>query len=327
MVETAAALEHLAEVAALERQPRQRRMLVIVNPYATTMSDRVKNLVVYALQGRYDVHAVDTQARGHAIELCREAAHEGYDVVVAFGGDGTVNEAANGLAGSPTPLTCLPGGATNVYCRMLGIPADVVDATEHLLGLADQWHERRVDLGRLGDRRFTFSAGMGLDASVVERVDRNPRLKARFGPWYFAQSAIRTFLHRYVVRPPRLEVEVGGKTVRVVSAFVQNGHAYTYFQSRPIHVAGNSELDSGDFSGAVLTRASAVDLPTVMFRALSKRAEVARHRRVTPFSGVHEVIVRSLDGRPVPVQVDGDHISDEVEARFTVEPKALRVVS
>jgi hypothetical protein len=128
------------------------------------------------------------------------------------------------------------------------------------------------------------------------------------------------------VRPPRLEVEVGGATVRGVSAFVQNGHAYTYFQSRPIHVAGDSELDSGDFSGAVLTRASALDVPTVIFRALSSRAEVARHRRVSPFSGVHEVVVRSLDGRPVPVQVDGDHISDEVEVRFTLEPKALRVV-
>ena len=326
MVETAAALERLAEVAALERSPRQRRMLVIVNPYATTMSDRVKSLVVYALQGRYDVHAVDTQAKGHAIELCREAAHEGYDVVVAFGGDGTVNEAANGLVGSPTPLTCLPGGATNVYCRMLGIPADVVDATEHLLGLADDWRERRVDLGRLDDRRFTFSAGIGLDASVVERVDRNPRLKARFGPWYFAQSAVRTFLERYVVRPPRLEVQVDGKAIRGVSAFVQNGGAYTYFQSRPIHVAGESHLDSGDFSGAVLTRANAVDVPTVMFRALSKRAEVARHRRVTPFTHVHEVCVRSLDGRPVPVHVDGDHISDETEVRFTVEPRALRVI-
>ena len=237
MVETAAALEHLAEVAALERSRRQRRMLVIVNPYATTMSDRVKNLVVYALQGRYDVQAVDTQAKGHAIELCREAAHEGYDVVVAFGGDGTVNEAANGLVGSPTPLTCLPGGATNVYGRMLGIPNDVVDATEHLLGLADAWRERRVDLGRLDDRRFVFSAGMGLDASVVERVDSNPRLKARFGPWYFAHSAVRTFLARYVVRPPRLDVEVGDQTLRGVSAFVQNGEAYTYFQSHPIEVA------------------------------------------------------------------------------------------
>ena len=177
MVETAAALERLAEVAALERSARQRRMLVIVNPYATTMSDRIKSLVVYALQGRYDVHAVDTKAKGHAIELCREAAHEGYDVVVAFGGDGTVNEAANGLAGSRTPLTCLPGGATNVYCRMIGIPIDVVDATEHLLGLADDWRPRPVDLGAVNGRLFTFSAGAGLDASVVRRVDSHPRLK------------------------------------------------------------------------------------------------------------------------------------------------------
>src|SRR5215207_7279562 len=152
----ATALERLADTATLEAPARTRRMLVIVNPYATTMSVRLKQLVVYALQGRYDVEAVDTQRRGHATELCREAASEGYDVVLAFGGDGTVNEAANGLAGSDTPLTCLPGGATNVYCRMLGIPNDVVDATEHLLRIADDWQPRTVDLGSVNGRLFTF---------------------------------------------------------------------------------------------------------------------------------------------------------------------------
>src|ERR687895_2761159 len=158
--------EELAESVLPARSPK-RRMLVIVNPYASTVSDRLKNLVVYALQGRYEVDAIDTQAKAHATELCREAADEGYDVVVAFGGDGTVNEAANGLAGSATVLTCLPGGATNVYCRMLGIPTDVVDATEHLLGLADKWAPRAVDLARVNDRWFTFSSGAGLDATVV----------------------------------------------------------------------------------------------------------------------------------------------------------------
>src|SRR5947209_19950659 len=148
-----------------------RRMLIIVNPYATTVSDRLKNLVVYALRGSYQVDAIDTEARGHATELCREAAREAYDAVVAFGGDGTVNAAANGLAGSDTPLSCLPGGRTNVYCRMLGIPTDVVDATEHLLQIADDWRPRKVDLGHVGTRHFLFSAGVGLDASVVERVD------------------------------------------------------------------------------------------------------------------------------------------------------------
>src|SRR5216683_4031734 len=89
----------LAEDAlALSEGTPRRRMLVIVNPYATTVSDRLKNLVVYALRGSYEVEAIDTTGRGHATALSREAAHEGYDVVVAFGGDGTVNEAANGLA-------------------------------------------------------------------------------------------------------------------------------------------------------------------------------------------------------------------------------------
>ena len=91
---------------------------------------------------------MDTEERDHATHLCREAAEEGYDVVVAFGGDGTVNEAANGLAGSDTPLTCLPGGATNVFHRAIGIPVDVVEATEHLLALADDFRPRWVDLGR-----------------------------------------------------------------------------------------------------------------------------------------------------------------------------------
>src|ERR1700752_4815832 len=138
-----------------------RRMLIIVNPYATTVSDRLKNLVVYALRGRYEVEAIDTDSRDHATELSREAAGEGSDGVVAFRGDGTGNEAANGLAGSDTPLCCLPGGRANVYCRMLGIPTDVVDATEHLLLMADEWAPRQVDLGRVNDRYFVVKSGVG----------------------------------------------------------------------------------------------------------------------------------------------------------------------
>src|SRR6516164_11326585 len=125
----------LEATIALGARVPSKRMLIIVNPHATTASARLKNLVVYALRGSYHVDAIDTEARDHATDICRQAAREGYDVVVAFGGDGTVNEAANGLAGSETPLCCLPGGRANVYCRMLGIPTDVVDATEHLLGL------------------------------------------------------------------------------------------------------------------------------------------------------------------------------------------------
>jgi diacylglycerol kinase family enzyme len=305
----------------------QRRMLVIVNPYATTVSDRLKNLVVYALRGRYEVHAVDTEARDHATELCREAAREGYDVVVAFGGDGTVNEAANGLVGTATPLCCLPGGRTNVYCRILGIPHDVVDATEHLLGLAHDWRPRPVDVGKVNDRYFLFSAGVGLDASVVEQVDAHPRLKARLGEWYYAWTGVRTFNRRYLLHPPRLEAEIGEERVAGVTTIVQSAAPYTYFGDRPVHMGEGATLESGDLAGVVLRRASPVDVPTIIWRSLAQRARLAGHRRVKPFSGVESLRVRSLDERDLPLQVDGDYIGMVARADFSVLPAGMLVVA
>ncbi len=302
-------------------------MLVIINPVATKMSSRLKSLVVYALQGRYEVTTVDTTHKGHAIELCRGAEAEGYDVVVAFGGDGTVNEAANGLAGSRVALTCLPGGSNNVVAKLLGIPTDVVDATERLLGLADAWAPRTVDLGLVNGRYFTFAAGMGLDASVVERVDSNPRLKKRFGPFYFVECAIMTFLRKYVVNPPRLRVEVDGRTTEGVSLFVQNAENYTYFNARPVPLVEGARFDSGNLAGVVLTRARPYDVPTVTFRALSGAARIAKHRSIDAFGAFAECEVRSVDDRKIPIQVDGDHIDDVTEARFSVAPGALHVVA
>jgi diacylglycerol kinase family enzyme len=320
-------LARLEATLALSETTPSKRMLVIVNPYATTVSDRLKNLVVYALRGSYHVDAIDTESRDHATELCQEAANEGYDVVVAFGGDGTVNEAANGLVGSRTPLSCLPGGRTNVYCRMLGIPTDVVDATEHLLQLADDWRPRPVDVGRINGRYFTFSAGVGLDASVVERVDAHPRLKARLGEWYYTWTGIRTFNRRYLIRPPRLEAELGDERVKGVTAIIQNAAPYTYFGNRPVEMAEGATLNSGDLAGVVLERASLIDIPTVIWRALSKRARLTRHHRVHSFAGVHSLRIRTLDERPLPLQVDGDYIGEAEEARFGVTPAGLLVVA
>ena len=304
-----------------------KRMLVIVNPYATTVSDRLKHLVVYALRGSFQVDAVDTEARDHATELCRDAARDGYDVVVAFGGDGTVNEAANGLAGSDTALTCLPGGRTNVYCRMLGIPTDVVDATEHLLRLADDWRPRRVDVGFINERQFLFSAGVGLDASVVEKVDAHPRLKARVGEWYYAWTGIRTFTRSYLVHPPRMEIDFGSARVDGVTVVVQNAAPYTYFGRRPVDMGEGATLQSGDLAGIVLRRASLLDIPTITWRALARGTRLARHRQVHPFSGVASLTVRSLDERPLPLQVDGDYIGEASEAVFGVRPKGILVLS
>ena len=321
-------LERLGQTWALDAPTERRRMMIIVNPYATTVSERLKNLVVYALQGRYEVTAVETKARGHATELCREAQAEDYDVVVAFGGDGTVNEAANGLAGGDVPLTCLPGGATNVYCKILGIPGEIVDATEHLLRMADHWEPRRVDLARVNGRHFTFSSGIGLDASVVERVDRHPYRKAKFGASYFTWTAIGTFLRRYVTSPPRLEVTLGDGTVHNgVTAIVQNGDPFTYFRNRPIHLAEGGRIDDGLLRGVVLRRSTPTVMPGIIYRAFSKRAQLVKHRAVDGYDGVTELTVRSTDGRPVPLQVDGDHIGDVTEATYGIAPRVLPVVA
>jgi diacylglycerol kinase family enzyme len=320
-------LERLESALRAGADAPRRQMLIIVNPYASTVSERLKHLVVYALRGSYRVKAVETESRDHATELCRDAAREGYDVVVAFGGDGTVNEAANGLAGSDTPLTCLPGGRANVYCRLLGIPVDVVDATEQLLRRADDWRPRRVDIGQVGERKFLFSAGVGLDASVVEVVDAHPRLKQRLGEWYYAATALRTFNRHYLLHPPRVEAALGDDRVTGVTVIVENAPTYTYFGERPVELGEGTTLESGDLSGVVLRRASPIDVPTLLWRALAKRPHFIRHRQVHPFAGLERLRVSSLDDRPLPLQVDGDYIGEVETAQFAVIPDGLLVLS
>jgi diacylglycerol kinase family enzyme len=321
-------LERLEAIVSLEAPATpSRRMLIIVNPYASTVSDRLRNLVVYALRGRYQVHAVDTEARDHATEICRQATREGYDVVVAFGGDGTFNEAANGLAGTDTPLSCLPGGRANVWCRITGIPVDIVDATEHLLAMAHDWRPRRVDLGQVNGRAFLFSAGVGLDASVVEQVDAHPRLKRRLGEWYYTWTGIRTFNRRYLISPPRFTAEVDGGRIEGVTAIVQNAEPYTYFGNRQVHMADGASLSSGDLSGIILRRASLIDMPTILLRAFASGLRVTGHRQVTAVRSANEIAIRSLDDRSLPLQVDGDYIGEAAEARFRVVPDGLLIVS
>jgi diacylglycerol kinase family enzyme len=327
MVETALErAEELAERMLPARTPK-RRMLVIVNPYATTVSARLKSLVVYALQSRYAVEAVDTEQRNHATELCRQAAEEGYDVVVAFGGDGTVNEAANGLAGSRTPLTCLPGGSTNVWGRTLGIPGDVVDATEHLLRMADDFRPYPVDLGRVNERYFVFSSGVGLDASVVRRVDRHPHRKTRFGAWYYTYAAISEFLTRYLVNPPQVRVTAGDRELEGVTVVAQNSDPFTYFRDRPIRVGEGAGLDTGSLSLTVLERASVLEL-TLIPRLLSKRARtVQRHRQIEGIMDVVHARVSAIDDRAFPVHVDGDYMADFHVVEYGISPGGLLAVA
>jgi diacylglycerol kinase family enzyme len=309
-------------------------MLIIVNPYATTVSDRLKNLVVYALQGRYEVETVATEAQNHATEIGREVRDHGYDVVVAFGGDGTLNEVANGLAGTDVPVTVLPGGSTNVVCRTLGIPNDVVDATEHLLTLADEWSPRKIDLGMADDRYFVFSCGVGIDATVVKRVDAHPLLKSKAGPYYYTWSTVSSFYRNYLRNPVRLRVETNaGAPAEGITALAQNSDPFTYFASKPVRVCEGVEIDDGTLSVGVLERAVQRDMPGLISRLFSESKPAARHRRIKHFEDVTEATIASTstekDGvpRPFPIQVDGDYIGEATQLQLGVVPGALTIVA
>ncbi len=316
-------------------RPRKKRMLIIVNPYATTVSDRLKNLVVYALQARYDVEAIDTEAAEHAIEIGREAGHGEYDIVVAFGGDGTLNEVANGLAGTDVPVSVLPGGSTNVVARTLGIPNDVVDATEHLIAIADDFRPHKIDLGRINGRHFVFACGMGLDATVVKRVDAHPRMKARAGQWYFTWAAISGFYRNYLRNPVRMSIELEGNRMEGVTAILQNSDPFTYFGKRPVRVCDGAALDNGTLSLAVLRRAAQRDMASIAHRVLGEgeRSRPSAHRQIDHAEGVTEALFQSIsqdaDGtaRRFPVQVDGDYIGEFSELKASVEPRALTIVA
>ncbi len=325
--------ETLGQSAQPLARAAKKRMLIIVNPYATTVSDRLKNLVVYALQGRYEVEAVATEAQNHATEIGREAVDGGYDVVVAFGGDGTLNEVANGLAGTDIPVSVLPGGSTNVVCRTLGIPNDVVDATEHLLSCADRFRPRAIDLGLANGRRFAFSCGAGLDATAAHQVDSHPRLKARFGPYFYTWAAVRGFYASYLRDPVRMRVQAGDEESEGVTAICQNSDPFTYFRGREIRVCEDVALDSGSLSLAVLRRAAQRDVPFIAARILGARSSAGEHRQIEHFAQLREARIESAssggDGsaRPFPVQVDGDFIGEHTELELGIERAALTVVA
>jgi len=308
-------------------------MLIIVNPYATTVSERLKNLVIYALQGRFEVEVEATESQDHATEIGRAARDGGYEIVVAFGGDGTVNEVVNGLAGTDIPVSFLPGGNTNVVCRTLGIPNDVVDATEHLLSLADDFQPRRIDLGMVDDRYFVFSCGAGIDASVVRKVDANPKLKAKAGPWFYSWKTISTYTREYMTNPVRLGVEVDGESCEGVTVLAQNSDPFTYFGNRRIHVCPNVKIDDGSLGMVVLERANQLDVMGVVPRLLSSRLPTEKHGQARLFEKMIEAKVRSLpregetEAETFPVQVDGDYIGDHKEITLRAAPAALSIIA
>jgi diacylglycerol kinase family enzyme len=294
------------------------QLLLIVNTVAQTVTRYARDVIVGALSSEFRVEVGETKGPRHAGELATEAAERGVDLVVALGGDGTVNEVANGLAGTAVPMAVLPGGGANVFARSLGLPRDAVEAAGILL---ERLHEppRRVPLGRAGDRWFLANAGVGIDAAIVRRVEERQVAKRLGGDLSFAWSGMRVLFSEYDRHTPHLRVRMGDAQIEdVFATLVQNVDPYTYVGDRSIRFCSQASLNDGLDAVAFRTLRTTL-VGRVLLRALRSGKPV---RRAATYG--HDLpFVRIEADIPMPLQVDGEFVG-EVEA-VTIEsvPGAL----
>ena len=297
-------------------------MTVIVNPNAGRLSDEVRKDVVAELRARFDVDAYSTTARDNGIGLAADLAREGAPVIVAFGGDGHVNEIANGVAGTDSALAIIPGGTMNVFARALGIPLDPMSAIDHLERLLGS-SPRRVPLGKVNERYFTFSAGCGFDAEAAERVERYVPAKRRFGEVFFYWSAFRVLAGSFRSREPSMTLSGPFGEVRVAMAIACNAGPYAYFVGRPVEIAPEVDLHAGvDVFALKKMRLEA--LPSYAWRvALTK--DIARHPDAF-YQADLESFEISAD-EPFSHHVDGEPLPPTSTARFSLARDILNVLA
>ncbi len=300
------------------------RILFVVNSVASSVTARRRVVIHKALSADHDVTLAETSRRGHATRLAPSAARESYDLVVVLGGDGTLNEAANGLAGSDTALATLPGGSTNVFARILGLPDDSVDAVGVLLDAIDAGSIRRIGLGSVEGRYFLFHCGIGFDAAVVEQVERRGPWKRWAGHPLFVYSAIDTWLRRVDRKNPPLRVidAQGNEMTKGFFTIVMNANPYTFLGNRAFDIVPELTLDDP---------LAIVTLEQIRLRSLGPVAasaigpgDVRNRRDLHVQTGVRSAVVEC--DPPAPYQVDGDHLGASKRLRFTWTPEHLALV-
>jgi diacylglycerol kinase family enzyme len=324
------------------------RALLIVNPNATSTTPRRRDVIVRALASSVDLDVVHTRYRGHAAELARQAAADGDDMLVTLGGDGTVNEAVNGLLCAPgraapggddaagnwatadtgglPALAPIPGGSANVFVRALGIPADPIDATGTILEAIRTGRERRVGLGLAGDRYFTFSGGMGLDAEVIRAVESH-RAEGRppTGALY-VRTAIRHFYGATDRRMPALTLERPGQPPigPLFIGIVSNTAPWTYLYGRAVNPNPRASFSTG-LDVFALRRLRTLATLNALRQMLDGRGRTPRGRQIVSLHDQAELTLRSR--RPIACQVDGEYVGESECVTFRSVPKALRVVA
>ena len=283
------------------------RPLLIVNPFASSVSDERLERVTEALG---DVDVRRTERPEHATQLAREAA--GRDALYVFSGDGGFNEVLNGLQ-ADVPVGFIPGGGANVLPRALGIPTDPVEAARRV----GAGRARRISLGRVNGRRFAFAAGIGLDAEVVRRVDRLGRSEegGRAGNLKFAWTVAGLVAEERGRFPQVLEVLGAGRAAFVL---VANCDPFTFAGPLPLHVAPRARFELGlDF--AAPPEVTPVRVPRLLFRLATGRGDgvLAGH-------DLDRIEIRC--DRPLPLQADGEDLGDVETAVFEAERDAVSVL-
>lgn len=288
---------------------------LIVNPRASRVTPELTVAVERALAAAGEVETLITEGPRHAADLAEAAAHT-YERLYVFGGDGAFNEVVNGVD-VDVPVGFIPGGGTSVLSRALGLPRDPVETAQALAGST---RERRISLGRVNGRRFTFSAGLGLDAELIRRIDDLGRHDGkRPGDVAFVRALAGILARRRGRLQPAMTVAGHG---RVAFAMVANCDPYTYVGSLPIHVAPLARFDLG--LDVVAPRAVAPwRLPQLAGWAFAGRGQVRSDRALY----LHDLDELEIEcDAPAPLQVDGEDLGDVGSARFEAERDALRVL-
>ncbi|GAB3963506.1 diacylglycerol/lipid kinase family protein [Streptomyces sparsus] len=320
------------------------RALLVVNPKATTTSARTRDVLTHALASDLKLEVATTEYRGHARDLARQAAENGeIELVIALGGDGTVNEVVNGLLhhgpdveGLPG-LAVVPGGSTNVFARALGLPNDVVEATGALLDALEAGRTRTVGLGRAAGtpdsadaevptRWFTFCAGFGFDAGVVGRVEQQRERGKRSTHALYVRQVLRQFVTEPHRRQGTITLERPGAAPveGLVLSIVCNTAPWTYLGNRPVYAAPEASFDTAlDLLGlARLSPAAVTRYGTQLLASGPGRGPHGKHA-IT----LHDETDFTLHSQaPLPFQVDGDHLGLRSSVTFTGVRRALRVI-
>lgn len=302
------------------------RLLLIVNPTASSMTPRRRVRVQHLLGEHHRLEVAETYRRGHATRLARRAARDGTDVVVVAAGDGTLNEAADGLIGTGTALAPLPGGSTNVFARTLGIKNSLMPATDQLVASLEAGATRRIGVGEANGRHFLFHLGCGYDAEVIEQVERRPWVKRWLAHPVFAVAAVTTFLRGYDRERPTFEVfdADGARIDDGFYAIVSNTKPYAFFGPRPLLVTTEAGLDRA----LALTMFTRLEVAPTLFAAGSAMARGKHLRKSDALVQRADLQALTFEAHhgPFPWQVDGDYLGEveRVEVRYV--PDALNIV-